>query len=96
MKYKSTIENIKQHIKLVYPDAKDVTVRVKKVRKGKVDSLIKVTAPQSKPIVARKRDSNFHLSLEKTEAAILKQIEKRKSKKQRSSPLKQLQLRQCA
>jgi hypothetical protein len=79
------IERVKGHIEKVFPDAKNIEIKVEKIPKAGFKSLIKVMAPHKKNIVALKIDQDINKSLEKSHRAVVKQIHKRKAKSNKKS-----------
>lgn len=69
------IQETKEHLKRIFPQTKDVDIRVKRDRDGKFVSKIHVRTT-SRILHAMKSDPNFRRSLDKTFHAIIHQVEK--------------------
>lgn len=82
------IAKIKSHIRSSFPRALKVNVHFKKEKDEEYKSLIRVKTPHKKELIAIKRDSDPKKSLEKSYAAISKQIGKLKTRyKKRGRPV---------
>ena len=82
------IEKTKKHIKRILPKSQAVDIDIKRNQTGNFVSKIHVKTPQ-KVMHAQKTDPSFMGSLDKSYQAIVRQIHKYKTKKQRrhSEPL---------
>ena len=74
------INKVQNHIYRVFPHAKNVEIKVKKLSDGNYKSLIKVHVPRKKTLFAQKIDEEFSKSLEKSHLAIIRQVHKLKSR----------------
>ncbi len=74
------IEKVKKHIKDIYPNTRDIDIKIEKSPEKKFKSTIIVKTPKKKHLVAQKYADTYAYSLEKSQRAITKQIEKLKMK----------------
>jgi len=79
---------IKNQILKIVPTAKDIDVKIDKVDPSSFETLIKVYIPPQKKLVALKKDKSLKLSIEKSRQAILRQIQKIKTKRERNKSCK--------
>ena len=84
------IEDTKEHIKRIFPQTKDVEVKVSRDVDGKFVSKIHLRTT-SRILHAMKADPNFRKSLNKTFHAIMNQIQKIKEQR-RKKPKKMPEL----
>jgi ribosome-associated translation inhibitor RaiA len=82
------IQETKEHIKRIFPQAKDVEVRVKKDA-GKFVSKIHLRT-SSCILHAMKADPNFRRSLSKTYHAILSQVQRFKDRRKKRRAIEQM------
>jgi hypothetical protein len=74
------IQRVKEHISEVFPHTNRIDVRVDEIPKKGFRSLIKVTAPKKRNIIALKVDKSIKKSLEKSHQAVVKQLHKAKQR----------------
>lgn len=82
------IQETKEHIKRIFPRAKDVEVRVKKDA-GRFVSKIHIRTT-SRILHAMKTDPNFRKSLEKSFHAIVSQVQRLKDRQKKKRTVDQL------
>lgn len=83
-KKKKNFKNIfklKKQIQRIDPKADKVEVKIDKSDQQSFETLIKVHIPPHKNLIAIKRDKSLKLSIEKSKQAIIKQVQKVKSKR---------------
>lgn len=71
-----SIDKVKQHIKHIFPYLKDIRIKMEKPDGNSFRSKIIVKAPNKKVIIATKDAENYNSALEKSEQAVIKQINK--------------------
>ena len=85
------IDETKEHIHRLFPNATNIDVKIKKDELGHFQSQIMVRVPNHKELVAHKKDPLLKKSLDKTFQAIVSQISKIKNKsKQRKDVMEEL------
>ncbi|MCB9092468.1 MAG: HPF/RaiA family ribosome-associated protein [Halobacteriovoraceae bacterium] len=80
--HESLIEQTRSHIEKIYPWARDVSITVDEDGHGVFNAKIIVTSNRG-DLIAKKHDSNFQKSLDKSYHAIVRQIHKIKAKNDR-------------
>ena len=73
-------DKVKKQIYKVFPHAKDVNIKVRKIPDKGYKSFIQVTLPTKKRLIALKRGYSPKLSLERSYKAIVRQVHKVKNK----------------
>ena len=90
-KLRKSKEIIRKKLKLKekFPQAADVNIKIDKNDQGDFESMIRVHIPPRKRLLAFKTDKSFSGSLDKSYQAIIRQVQKVKSKWKRraTSPL---------
>ena len=76
-------KNVKEHIKEIYPQIRNVDIKVKKDSPGTFKSIIKIKTAK-KYLVAIKSDQSIQRSLQRAQEAIIKQVDKVRSKNTRT------------
>ncbi|MBD65923.1 MAG: hypothetical protein CME62_11995 [Halobacteriovoraceae bacterium] len=77
----------KNNILKIAPHIKSIEVQIAELEPKTFKTKIQAHVPPKKVLVAAKKDENLHLSIEKAQEAILKQIQKHKARsKKRKRP----------
>jgi len=76
------IQETKEHIKRIFPETRDIDVKVQRDARGKFISTIHLRTT-SRILHAMKTDPNFRKSLSKTYHAILSQVHRIKDKRKK-------------
>jgi len=77
---KNNVDRVKKHLFKMFPHAKKIDVIVRKTPNNEYESKILVLTPKNKIFFAVKKDNSTQRALNKSYAAIIRQIHKVKTK----------------